>query len=437
MIRRIVARSGPPRSLAGTWQERQIGVLSAPSRIDSAVDYDPFSDSVLAAPWAAYARLREHCPVHHHAGFHPPFFSLSRYEDVRAALTEAQHFSIRYGQSPQYTRPAGLVNDPPEHTPFRQLFNRAFTPRVVARLGDSIRSLAEGMIDDILPAGSAEFHSAYASPLPTTVIANLLGIPAADHALFRQMSDALTATYNEPDPAASAEPRAAFDRYFQRVLDARRKRLAEAGISRAGLEDLGHALPDDLISRFVVSEVEGRRLSDRELQWQLLLLLLGGNETGTALITNLLWRLLEVPERWEAVKREPSLRDAAVEESLRHDAPVLGLFRTAAHDLEMHGVPIPEKSKVMLLFASANRDPSIFDDPDEFRLDRDPELTRRRTLTFGFGAHYCPGAALARLEARLTLDLLVERMPKLRLAGPTERIVPFNLWGRGRLPVAW
>jgi len=392
---------------------------------------------VLAEPWPAYRQLRERCPVHHHANFQPPFFSLSRYEDVRAALAEPQYFSIRYGQSPQYTRPAGLVNDPPEHTPFRQLFNRAFTPRVVARLSGAIRSLGERLIDDMLPAGQAELHAAYASPLPTTVIANLLGIPASDHERFRQMSDALTATYNEPDPAASAEPRAAFDRYFQRVLEARRQRLAEAGIREPGLKDLGHTLPDDLISRFVVSEVDGRRLADRELQWQLLLLLLGGNETGTALITNLLWRLLEVPERWEAVKREPSLRDAAVEESLRFDAPVLGLFRTAARDLELHGVAIPEKSKVMLLFASANRDPSVFENPDEFRLDRDPDLTRRRSLTFGFGAHYCPGAALARLEARLTLDLMVERMPNLRLAGPTRRIVPFNLWGRAQLPLSW
>lgn len=411
--------------------------MTSPSPIASAVDYDPFSASVLDEPWPAYVRLREHCPVHHHANFQPPFFSLSRYEDVRAALAEPQHFSIRYGQSPQYTRPAGLVNDPPEHTPFRQLFNRAFTPRVVARLAGEIRALGERLIDDMLPAGGTEFHAAYASPLPTTVIANLLGIPATDHERFRRMSDALTATYNEPDPAASAEPRAAFDRYFAAVLAGRRQRLAEAGVAEAGLEDLGHALPDDLVSRFVVSEVEGRRLDDRELQWQLLLLLLGGNETGTALITNLLWRLLEVPERWEAVKRDPALRDAAVEESLRFDAPVLGLFRTAAHDLDLYGVTIPEKSKVMLLFASANRDPSVFEDPDEFQLERDPEVTRRRSLTFGFGAHYCPGAALARLEAQVTLDLMVERMPELRLAGPTRRIVPFNLWGRAQLPLAW
>lgn len=308
---------------------------------------------------------------------------------MRAALAQPQHFSIRYGQSPQYTR----------------------------------------------PAGHSDFHSAYASPLPTTVIADLLGIPAEDHGRFRRMSDALTATYNEPDPAASAEPRAAFDRYFQGVLDARKRQLVDAGVHEPSMDAVGEILSDDLISRFVVSQVEGRRLENRELQW--MLLLLGGNETSTALITNLLWRLLEVPERWEAVKRDPALRDAAIEESLRHDSPVLGLFRTAAHDLELHGVRIPEKSKVMLLFASANHDPEVFEDPDSFRLDRDPEFSRRRTLTFGFGAHYCPGAALARLEARITLDLVLERIPDLRLAGPTRRIVPFNLWGCAQLPLAW
>lgn len=403
----------------------------------SGVTYDPFSPEVLAEPWSAYAALRAHAPVHHHADFDPPFYTLSRTEDVRAALARPEDFSIRYGQSPQYTRASGLMNDPPEHTHFRSLFNRAFTPRTVRALETPIRRIAEELVDAMTSQRQGDLHAALASPFPTKVIATLMGIPPEDHLTFRRMSDDLTATYNEPDPRASLAPRRAFDAYFARIIDERRRRIREAGPDARDEEVIGNVLPDDLVSRLAVAEVDGRSLDDKELSWTLLLLLLGGNETSTAMITNLVWRLLEVPERWAAVQEDPALVDAAVEESLRFDPPVLGLFRTATRDLTLHGVTIPAKAKVMLLYGAANRDPRVFDDPDTFRLDRDPERTRREALTFGFGHHYCPGAALARMEARIALRLLLDRTPELRLVGQPERIVPFNLWGRATLPVAW
>ena len=250
------------------------------------------------------------------------------------------------------------------------------------------------------------------------------------------MCDDLTATYNLPDPAASAPARARIDAYFQGHIDARRRLLAEAGVNDPGEEHLGVVVPDDLISGFVVAEYQGRRLTDTEMQWVLVLMLLGGNETTTALLTNVLWRLLEEPARWAALRDDPSLVDLAIEESLRHDSPVLGLFRTPTRDVVLHGVTIPTKAKTMVCYASANRDETVWPAPDEFRLDRAADDVRRH-VAFGFGAHYCPGAALARLEARVTLRLLVERMPGLRLDGPTTRIVPFILWGRATLPVAW
>ena len=405
--------------------------------MSSLVVYDPFSPEVLADPWPAYAVLREHAPVHHHADFSPPFYTLSRSEDVREALSNSELFSIRYGQSPQYTRASGLMNDPPEHTQFRSLFNRAFTPRVVRELEGPIGRIASSLLDRMLPQHSGDLNHDFASPLPTMMIAELMGIPPEDHREFRRMSDELTATYNEPDPAVSLAPRQAFDRYFQRVIDGRRELLRKAGVDSPDENMLGSVLPDDLMSRLAVAEVEGRSLDDKELSWTLLLLLLGGNETSTAMITNLVWRLLQVPDRWAALREDSSLIDAAIEESLRFDPPVLGLFRTPTRDLELHGLTIPAKAKVMLLYAAANRDPEIFDAPDEFRLERDPDETRRRVLTFGFGHHYCPGAALARVEAQIALRMLLERAPDLRLVGEPERIVPFNLWGRATLPVAW
>jgi cytochrome P450 len=400
------------------------------------VSYDPLGLDVLADPFPSYADLREHCPVHHYDRFTPPFFTLSRYDDVIEALRDVETWSMRYGPSPQYTRPSGLVNDPPEHTEFRRLFHRGFTPRTVGGLEDEITALAVELLDAMAPLGRGDFHEHYAVRLPITVIARMLGVPEADHVLFKDMTDTLVATYNEPDPRASAAPRARFDAYFQRFIDERRDALRLAGVDHPDESHLDTVIPNDMVSGFVVAEYQGRRLQDPEIHWVLLLLLLGGNETSTALLTNMLWRLLEDRTRWEDVQADEALVDVAIEESLRRDPPVLGLFRTATHDVERHGVTIPHKAKVMLCYASANHDPSVFDDPDTYRLDRDLDEIRPH-LSFGHGHHYCPGAALARLEARITLRLLIERFPRLRLDGVPTRIVPFNLWGRATLPVAW
>jgi cytochrome P450 len=389
------------------------------------MDYDPLAPETLADPFPAYAALRARCPVHRYDDFTPPFFTLSRHDDVLDGLRDWSTWSMRYGDNPQYISPSGLFNDPPEHTMFRRLFNRAFTPRTVARLEADIADIGNELVDAFAADGAADFHEVYASRLPIIVIARLLGVPVDDLPLFREMCDDLVATYNLPDRHASEPARRRIDAYFQQKVDDRRAMAAS-----------GDDLPDDLLSGLVLAEVEGRRLEDPELHLILLLLLLGGLETSTALLTNLLWRLLEDPSRWHAVRADAGLFDAAIEESLRFDPPVLGLFRTPTRNLELHGVTIPHKAKVMLCFASANRDESQWDEPDEFRLDRAPDVGRSH-LSFGFGAHFCPGAALARLEARVTLQLLGQRLPGLRLAGPTTRITPFILWGRASLPIAW
>lgn len=402
------------------------------------VAYDPVGPEVLADPFPAYARLRAACPVHHHATFTPPFFAVSRHADVVDVLRDVDTWSMRYGPSPQYTRGAGLVSDPPEHTEFRRLFVRGFTPRTVGGLEAELGRIASDLLDRMAaaPDRRAELHTAFAYPFPMTVIARLLGIPETDLGLFAEMSDDLTRTYNLPDPQASAPARARLDAYFQVEIDRRRAQLAAAGIDEPGEEHLGTVVPNDMISGFVVAEYQGRRLTDTEMRWVLLLLMLGGNETSTALLTNAVWRLLEEPGRWAALVADPGLVDVAIEESLRHDPPVLGLFRTATHDVDLHGVAVPAKAKMMVCYASANRDESVWSSPDEFRLDRPLEEARGH-LSFGFGHHFCPGAALARTEGRIALRMLVERFPGLRLAGPTTRIEAFNLWGRATLPVTW
>ncbi len=399
--------------------------------------YDPLSKPDLEDPFPAYARLRRGCPVHHNPRFSPPFFTLSRFDDVLSGLRDWELWSIRYGDSPHYMRPAGLFNDPPAHTPFRRIFNRCFTARAVQHLESDIEQLAHDLIDAMIGLGAGNFQELFASPLPMTVISRLIGVPEADLPLFREMCDDLTATYNVPDPAVSAAPRARLDDYFQGHIDQRRRTLRDAGVVAAGDQHLGTVLPDDLLSRLVVAETDGWRPTDSDLRLLLVLLLLGGLETSTALLTNVVWRLLQNRSRWELLQSDPALIEAAVEESLRYDPPVLGLFRTPTRDIRLHGTQIPAKSKVMLNFASANRDaPNGLADPEDFRLDRDMERVRRH-LSFGFGVHYCPGAPLARLEGQISLRVLLQRLPDLTLDGPTQRIEPFLLWGRGQLPVRW
>ncbi len=213
--------------------------------------------------------------------------------------------------------------------------------------------------------------------------------------------------------------------------------LVDQAHQRLAIEATGGTMPDDLISRLVIAEQDGRRLGDDETVGLLIQLLVGGNETTTSLITNALVRLTEDPSRWERLRADPALVDVAVEESLRFDPPVLGLFRTTNCPVEVDDVAIPDGAKVMLLYAAANRDPQAFDDPNEFSLDRDLDDLRRHHLSFGYGIHFCLGAALARMEARIAIGQLAARLPGLRMTAPPERITPFLLWGKKTLPMAW
>ena len=189
--------------------------------------------------------------------------------------------------------------------------------------------------------------------------------------------------------------------------------------------------PVDLISKLVAAKIEDKGLTDEEILGVVNQLLVGGNETTTSLITNAVWRMLEKPKLWQSLVDNPALVDRAVEESLRFDPPVLGLFRTTTRDVELHGKIIPKNAKVLLHYAAGNRDPRAFNDPNNFSLDE----RKGRHLAFGLGVHFCLGAPLARLEARVALQALVQHFPNLAFVNSGERIKPFFLWGRKTLPV--
>lgn len=392
------------------------------------MEYNPFSKRVLADPAAAHKELREQCPVHMFREHEPHFTTLTRHEDVLAALKNVDVFSSKWGQGPQRKPAIALFNDPPGHTRFRRLVNTSFTPRAAMALEPMITALVDELVDGMLanPDRSADLHDALAMPLPVIVIARMLGVPEEMRETFKEWSDSQLQGMNGNDPEREARARRAMSEY---LLDQAEKR-------RAIIRD-GGQLPNDIISEMVeASMAESEPISDAEMLSLLVQILVGGNETTTSLITNLMWRLLGQRELWEAVVADPDRIDVAVEESLRFDPPVLGLYRTTNCPVTMSGVEIPEEEKVMVLYASANRDADVWEDPDTFRLDRDLNQLRRH-LGFGFGIHVCPGAALARTEARIALNKLVAAVPTLRMTGEPERIETFLLWGKRTFPVAW
>lgn len=392
------------------------------------VGYDPFSPEVLNDPYPFYRQLREQCPVHHHDAFgERGFYTLSRYEDVVDLSRDVERWSADWGQGPIYVKEGGLRSDPPEHTVYRRLVTGAFTARRVAALEGDIRRIAQGLADGIADRGVADLCAEFATPLPITVISLILGVPPRRRDEFKEWSDEFMAGQNAADPAVQGRARAKIDAYFADELGRRRSLLATNG---------AETLPDDVLTALLLAEHDGRRFSDEQLFPLLLLLLVGGNETTTSLITNLVHRLLELG-RWEETVADPGLWDVAVEESLRFDPPVLGLFRTAKKAQCVHGAQIPDEAKVQGLYAAGNRDPAAFDDPESFRLDRDLGDLRRRHLSFGLGIWLCPGAALARLQGRIALEVLGRTLPRLRASGPAARVGSFMMWGRSTLPVTW
>jgi cytochrome P450 len=380
---------------------------------------------VLDDPGAAHGRLLSESPVHRFDGFDPPFYTLSRYEDVASALKDVTTFSSRYGQGPRYTEERGMKSDPPMHTFFRRLVSKAFTPRAVAAMEPRIERIVEELIDAFVERGEADLHHELAFPLPTIVIAEMLGVPSEDRSKFKVWSDAWVAAMGSTTPEVFAGEIAEMRSYIHEHVAERHRR-----------EQAGLALPDDLVSALVVAEEEGKRLGADEIVNVVRQLLVGGNETTTSLITNALLRLTEQPGLLDRIREDPGLAELAVEESLRFDAPVLGLFRTTTCPVERHGVVIPEGAKVMLLYSAANRDPGVFEDPDSFSLDREAHEVRRH-LAFGFGIHVCLGAGLARLEGRIVLQQVTRRLPGLEITAPPQRIEPFMLWGKATLPARW
>jgi cytochrome P450 PksS len=383
------------------------------------------SPEFKANPYPFYARLRAAAPVHRMTlPTGEPGWLVTRYDDVVAvlkderlvknranALTAAQEARQPWFRKLFPTLRRNLLNqDPPDHTRLRALVSRAFTPRLVEQMRDRVQALTDGLLNRAQRRGRMDLIRDLALPLPTTVIAEMLGVPPAERHQFHRWSNAVLAAAASTWAMVQAIPNVwAFIRYVRQTV---RKRRANPG--------------PDLVSALARAEEAGDRLSEDELLAMVFLLLVAGHETTVNLIGNGTLALLEHPDQMARLRRDPALIRTALEELLRYSSPVeLATERYAREDVALAGVTIPRGEMVFAVLASANRDERQFAGPDTLDITREPN----KHLAFGLGTHFCLGAPLARLEGQVAINTLLRRFPGLRLA-----VAPGTLrWRRGLL----
>jgi cytochrome P450 len=389
------------------------------------MEFNPYDPGLHEDPYPVYRRLRDEFPVHHNPKLR--FWTLSRYADVFEALQAPDLFISGKGvavgapEGDDEALTAGvpllITTDRPRHTQLRALVSRAFTPRRVARLEPRIRAIARSLLDDVKGLREFDLVREFSAPLPTIVIAELLGVPSRDQEWFKEKSTEV-AQFDPTAPGGAQNREAALElgSYLAQVLAERRSEPR-----------------DDLLSALVAAEIEGQRLSEPELIGFAFLLLVAGNETTTNLISNAAILLDRHRDQRRLLLEDRSRISTAVEEFLRYDSPVQGLARTTTAPVTLHGVTIPEDGKVLLLFGAANHDERAIPDAERLDVLRDPNPH----LAFGFGAHFCLGANLARLEARVAFEELLERFPDYRMTeSRVKRTSSGPIRGALALPVA-
>jgi cytochrome P450 len=367
-----------------------------------ASDFDHFAPEYVVDPYAFWAKLREQEPVsksEHHGGFHV----ISRYGDITTAARDYATFSSAEGTGtpPIPMRLLPIDTDPPLHREYRRIINPSFTPQAVLARADEWRTLALKIIDGIDVDDEVDLISAFALPFPQWVALRVIGFPDEDRADLAGWIDHITRLRGIDDAKVGEASVGVMMRIMQRLAERR---------------DAPRA--DDMISVLLDAEIDGRKLEDDELLFSLTLLLLGGLDTTTSAIAMAFLHLADHPADRPRLLDEPGLLDTAVEEFVRVATPVQGLGRTVTTDTELSGCPLHAGDRVMLLWASGNRDPEAFDRPDDVLLDRHPN----HHLGFGAGPHHCVGSHLGKLMVRIALEELLPRLGDFEIAA-RERLV--------------
>ena len=386
----------------------------AEERLRSGVAWWPLAPEFVADPYPAYQRIRERDPVHH--SILTEQVVVSRYADVDRILRNHRDFSndlqqarSSYGSlaTRKKLKPSILVLDPPDHTRLRRLVNRAFTPRSVAGMEDYIRATAHSLLDQVEEADEFDLMTAYAMPLPTIVIARMIGVPGRDLDRFKTWSYHLARAL---EPLLSPQEVELVHQSEQQLAD----------YHRAIIEQRRRDPRDDLISRLVEAEEQGDKLTSDETIVMLRLLLIAGNETTTNLIGNGVRALLQHPDQLSLLRARPELIPSAVEELLRYDSPVQLDMRIARRDLEVGDRSVRSGTMLALLIGSANHDRARFRRPHELDIQR----AGQGNISFGRGIHHCLGAPLARLEGRIALEVLLDRFSGIGFGARPPRYRP-------------
>jgi cytochrome P450 family 142 subfamily A polypeptide 1 len=346
----------------------------------------------------AYAWLRANAPVYRDPA--TGVWALTKHADVVWAERHPHLFSNAAGSRPRGLPQASMIDsDDPLHADQRRVVARGFGPRQMARYERHVHEVVHRLLDAAVPSAEFDVVTALAKPLPMTLIGEMLGAPDTDFDQLQQWSDRMIAGADGPENITDDVVAAAFEwaAWIMGVMAERRQRPG-----------------DDLVSMLLGAEIDGCPFSDERVMDNSLLLLVGGNETTRNVITGGLHALLTDRRQWEALIADPSLVTSAVEECLRWVSPIQNMNRVTTTDVELRGVTIPEGSSVLDVYASANRDEEVFDDPFVFDIRRSPNPH----VAFGFGPHFCLGASLARLEIKVAIEALVSRAPTLRLADP-------------------
>ncbi len=369
-------------------------------------------------PFPAFRRLRAEAPIYWNPT--PGFWAVTRHEDVVAVSRDPATFCSSRGvllsdlERPVVPRQSIIYIDPPDHVKYRKLVQPAFSPGRLRALEERIAAVVRELISGIDTDGLTDFVDGFAAPLPLLVIADMLGVPGTDRARFKRWSDAIIEAGTRPSNENMAQSVELLD-YFGGVIAERRQRPG-----------------DDLISVLVHSEIDGERLEEFDLLMFCMTLLVAGNETTRNLLSHGAHALAAYPDQRALLARDPTLMPSAVEEMLRWGSPVGSFMRTATRDTELRGTRLHAGDRLILLYASANRDAAAFGaDADEFRVGRDVS----GHVAFGFGEHFCLGAQLARMEARIAFTQLLERFERWELAGKIERLPSLFMRGIVHLPL--
>ena len=370
------------------------------------VSYNPYAYAMHEDPYPTYARLRAEAPLYRSDEF--DFWALSRHDDVLAAFRNVDAYSNAFGVS----------LDPPSHTRMRSLVGKGFTPTKVNAMEDRIREITLEHLEPALDSGSFDFIADFAGKVPMDVISELMGVPAVDRPELRRLADLVLhredGVYDVPHEGMEAA--LVLAGYYQTMVDERRRRRT-----------------DDLTSALLDAEIDGDRLTDEEIVAFLFLMVVAGNETTTKLLGNAWYWGWRNPDEGAKPFADPGRVPSWTEETLRYDTSSQMLLRVLRRSVELHGTVVPEGGRVLLLAGSANRDERVFPDGDRYDLDRDT----RALVSFGSGRHFCMGAPLARLEARIALGELVARVASYDIdPDGIVRVHSINVRGLAALPTS-